>query len=116
MAAADVPINANLTIATSTWTRSTGYTIAMDLLKARTKVDAVFCFNDSLALGLMKGLQAHGVRVSDDVVIIGWDDIEECSFSTPTLTSVAPDRAGIARLAVDHLLARISGTPIQATG
>lgn len=115
MAAAGVPIEANLTIATSTWTRALGYTVARDLLAARTKMDAVFCFNDSLALGVMKGLQAHGVRVPDDVAIVGWDDIEESAYSTPTLTTIAPDKAGIARLAIDHLLARISGTPLEAT-
>lgn len=109
MAAAQIPVDAHLTFAAPTWTRATGYAAAALMLEADLKVDAAFCFNDTLAMGLIKGLQDAGVGVPDDIAVIGWDDTEECSFSTPTLTSIAPDKGQIARLAVDHLLAAISG-------
>ena len=115
MHGADLPVPAYLTFPTASWTRSAGHAIATDILESKAEVDAVFCFNDTLALGLIKGLQSQGVRIPDDVAVTGWDDIEECSYSTPTLTSVAPDKEGIARLAVDHLLDRIAGVPLETT-
>jgi len=113
--AAGLPLAADLSFPTDAWTRATGRAVANALIEQGTKVDAVFCFNDTLALGLIRGLQGLGVRVPDDVAIVGWDDIEECTYSTPSLTSIAPDKAQIASLAIDHLLKRIAGEPLEAT-
>lgn len=71
--------------------------------------DAVFCFNDLLAIGALRAAHAAGYRVPDDVAIVGVDDIEECSFTEPPLTSVRPDKQFIARTAVSLLAERISG-------
>ena len=70
--------------------------------------DAVFCFNDTLALGAMRALHEHGLRVPDDVAVAGFDDIEDGRFSVPTLTTVAPDKEEIAKLAVDLLARRLT--------
>ncbi|MEP6650450.1 MAG: LacI family DNA-binding transcriptional regulator [Lapillicoccus sp.] len=114
LSAADLPVAADLTFPADTWTRATGYATAAEILERPAPPDAVFCFNDTLALGLMKGLQRHGVRIPDDIAVLGWDDIEECAYSTPTLTSISPDKASIARHAVDHLLDHIHGTPPES--
>jgi DNA-binding LacI/PurR family transcriptional regulator len=83
---------------------------AMDLLlDLREPPDAVYCFNDLLALGALHALHRRGVRVPEDVAVIGTDDIEESSYSRPTLSTVAQDTAEIASLAVDVLLERIGG-------
>jgi DNA-binding LacI/PurR family transcriptional regulator len=71
--------------------------------------DAVFCFNDQLALGALRALYERGVRVPDEVAVIGFDDIEDGRFSTPTLSTIAPSKAEIARTAVAMLHDRISG-------
>lgn len=71
--------------------------------------DAVFCFNDLLALGGLRLLADRGIRVPEDVAVIGFDDIEDGRFSSPTLSTVAPDKAAIARIAVQMLHDRISG-------
>jgi DNA-binding LacI/PurR family transcriptional regulator len=68
------------------------------------------CFNDTLALGAMRALHEAGLRVPDDVAVAGFDDIEDGRFSVPTLTTVAPDKADLARVAVDLLAARLSAT------
>src|SRR5438445_8955217 len=79
------------------------------LLSLSEPPDAVCCFNDLLALGALRTLLAAGLRVPEDVAIIGADDIEDGRFSTPTLTTVAPDKAQIAQAAVTMLLERVNG-------
>jgi DNA-binding LacI/PurR family transcriptional regulator len=78
------------------------------LLAAAPDVDAVFCFTDELALGALHTLAARGLRVPDDVAVVGFDDIEDGRYSVPSLTTIAPDKAQIARLALDCLADRIS--------
>ncbi|MEU6173651.1 LacI family DNA-binding transcriptional regulator [Streptantibioticus parmotrematis] len=73
--------------------------------------DAVFCYNDLLALGALRTLLSRGVRVPDDIAVAGFDDIEAGRYHTPTLTTVSPDKATIARLAVDRLIARLGDRP-----
>lgn len=104
-----------LAFVTSGWTRAEGYRVAADIVDRGVDVDSLFCFNDSLALGAIKALSNRGVRIPDDIAIVGWDDIEEASFSTPTLTTIAPDKAGIAVAAVDKLLDRLAGEETEGT-
>lgn len=70
----------------------------------RPAVDAVFCGTDWLALGVIRSLQRHGIRVPQDVAVVGFDDIPYGRTATPTLTTISPDRAEVARLAVDSLV------------
>ena len=56
----------------------------------------------------MRALHEHGLRVPDDVAVAGFDDIEDGRFSVPTLTTVAPDKEEIAKLAVDLLARRLT--------
>src|SRR6056297_25526 len=59
--------------------------------------DAVFCFNDLVALGLIAGLHREGVAVGRDIRVVGFDDIEEAALAWPDLSSVACDIAGFGR-------------------
>lgn len=105
--AADRVLSPGLTFEANTWTRAQGYEIATAMVERKTRVDALFCFNDSLALGAIKAFHDHKVRVPDDIAVVGWDDIEEASYSIPTLTTIAPDKAQIAARALDGLLANL---------
>jgi DNA-binding LacI/PurR family transcriptional regulator len=69
--------------------------------------DAVFCFNDLLALGALRTLHERGMRVPQDIAVVGWDDVEDGRYSTPTLTTISPDKQQIASLAVDFLAAQL---------
>jgi DNA-binding LacI/PurR family transcriptional regulator len=71
--------------------------------------DAVFCVTDWVALGAIRSLHLHGLRVPDDVAVAGFDDIPYGMASTPTLTSISPDRAAVARSAVASLAAQLEG-------
>ena len=75
--------------------------------------DAVFCFNDTLALGAIRTLLSTGRRVPDDVAVIGWDDIDEGGFSTPSLSTIAPNKAQIAELALGLLGRRIADSAAE---
>ncbi|MER7797744.1 LacI family DNA-binding transcriptional regulator [Microbacterium sp. NPDC096154] len=91
------------------WVRSTGAAAMSRLLDAGTAVDGVFAMNDALALGALHVLRARGVHVPHDVCVVGFDDLEEARYAEPPLTSIAPGREQIARVAVDLLVRRIEG-------
>ncbi|HEY0536237.1 MAG TPA: LacI family DNA-binding transcriptional regulator [Actinoplanes sp.] len=85
---------------------------AMGRLLGRARPpDAVFCVNDLLALGALRTLLERGVDVPGEVALIGFDDIEDGRFSTPTLSTVAPDTPRVAQLAVDLLAERLGDGP-----
>lgn len=90
--------------------RGEGFAAMMALLNLETRPDAVFCFNDLLALGAMRAIHVAGLRVPQDVAVVGFDDIEDGRYSTPTLTTISPDKAEIARASVELLARRIERT------
>ncbi|MET3806078.1 DNA-binding LacI/PurR family transcriptional regulator [Nakamurella sp. UYEF19] len=90
--------------------RQDGAVAMRRLLALDEPPDALFCFNDSLALGALRVLFDAGVRSPDDMRIIGFDDVEEGRFSMPTLSTVTPDKPAIAREAVALLADRIGGS------
>ena len=89
--------------------RADGAAAMEELLALGKPPDAVFCFNDLMALGAMRTILRRGLRVPEDIAVCGFDDIEEGRFSTPTLTTISPDKAQIAREAVQLLLGRLKG-------
>ncbi len=96
------------------WHRADGAQAMHYLLSLETPPDAVFCFNDLMALGAMSVLHEAGLRIPEDIAIIGIDDIEDGRYAYPTLTTIAPDKERIGQCAVSLLLGRIKGTRTQA--
>ncbi|QGN31838.1 LacI family DNA-binding transcriptional regulator [Microlunatus sp. Gsoil 973] len=85
------------------------------LLDLPERPDAVFCFSDMLAIGALSVLHRQGVRVPDDVAVMGWDDITQAQYAWPPLTSVRAQTDVVARTAVDYLLRQIDDQPIEQT-
>jgi DNA-binding LacI/PurR family transcriptional regulator len=108
--AADLPLSRSLRRRTAGFDRRHGAEIMRSLLDLAQPPDAVFCFSDLLALGALRTLHECGVAVPTDIDVIGFDDIEEGQYSFPSLTTVSPDKGELARVAVDLLMARISGS------
>lgn len=104
-----VEVPEGLAVSGGKWHRSSGADATAELLATGERFDAVFALNDTLALGAIRALAAHGVRIPDDVAVAGFDNIDEASYSSPTLTTVDPDRVHIARTAVDLLVQRMAG-------
>ncbi len=107
---AGLPRDESLEVATRTFHRSEG-AIAMRriLASGRPTPDALFCFTDQLALGAMRVAMEHGLRVPEDLAVVGFDDIEDGRYCTPSLTTVAPDKLEIARQAAACLAERLQG-------
>lgn len=95
---------------TDSYHRADGAAAMADLLDAGARPDAVFCFNDLMALGALRALAERGVRVPDDVAVVGFDDIEDGRFSIPSLTTIRPDKQAIAARAIELLAGRLDGS------
>jgi DNA-binding LacI/PurR family transcriptional regulator len=106
LTAAGLAVDAALSREVHDYTRAEGAAAMSSLLDVRP--DAVFCFNDQLALGALRTLAQRGVRVPEEVAVVGVDDIEDGRFSTPTLSTIAPDKAAVAREAVTLVHERIA--------
>ena len=74
---------------------------------------AVFVCNDLMAIGALRAVHESGLRVPDDVSIVGFDDIELAAYTSPPLTTVAQPKSRIGALAVDMLLERVSGRRLE---
>ncbi|GAA3592067.1 LacI family DNA-binding transcriptional regulator [Kineosporia mesophila] len=96
-----------LYLRTPDYRRGSAASAVRELLEWDERPDALFCFSDELAAGALRELYEHGVRVPDEIAVMGFDDIEASSFSTPSLSTIRPDKAGIAKAAVDTLLRRL---------
>lgn len=86
-----------------------GYPFGKRLLERKVPFTALFAYNDISALGAMRAFQEAGLRVPEDISVIGFDDIQGAAFSTPSLTTVRQPLAHMGRLAAQTLLARIEG-------
>lgn len=95
------------------FSRSEGDAAMQQLLALPEPPDAVFCFNDLLAVGALAAIHRAGLRVPTDIAMVGWDDIPEAAYTWPPLTSVRPDKERLAEAAVDHLLRLLSGEAID---
>ncbi|WP_259606712.1 LacI family DNA-binding transcriptional regulator [Microbacterium neungamense] len=92
------------------WSADSGYAAASALATA----GAVFCANDQMALGLIRGLTESGRRVPEDVSVVGFDDVPDAANYRPPLTTVRQDFTALARTAVAALVADIEAAPAPA--
>ena len=89
---------------------SLGVELFADMIASTPDIDAVFCGNDNLALGCLFECQRRGIRVPDDIAIIGFNDVEFCASTFPSLSSVATPRYEMARRAAEIVLDIIRGS------
>jgi len=106
---AGLAFDPRLIVHTSSFHRDDGVWAMRQLLTLDQPPDAIFCFSDLVALGAMRVLHEAGLHVPCDVAVVGFDDIEDGRYATPSLTTIAPDKERIAQLAVTFLLSRITG-------
>jgi DNA-binding LacI/PurR family transcriptional regulator len=95
------------------WSASSGYEIGQRLAGVKGVgeaggVTAVFCGNDTMALGVVRALTESGRRVPEDVSVVGFDDVPEAGYFLPPLTTVRQDFGEVGRRALGALLERMT--------
>ncbi|HTC94934.1 MAG TPA: LacI family DNA-binding transcriptional regulator [Terriglobales bacterium] len=86
-----------------------GYPVVQHLLCNKKKFTALVSFNDIAAIGAVRAFRDFGLRVPEDISVIGFDDINAAAFSTPRLTTIRQPLAEMGRLAAQSVLNRIRG-------
>jgi DNA-binding LacI/PurR family transcriptional regulator len=79
------------------------------LLELSQPPTAVFCYNDMTAIGALKAIHAGGLRVPDDISIVGFDDLSLSEYTEPPLTTVHQPKHEMGRLAMQVLLELLTG-------
>jgi LacI family transcriptional regulator len=98
------PDRALVDITTSAQSAREGEESVEKLLSARIESTAVFCANDLLALGLMRGLIKRGVSIPGNMALVGYDDVEFASVLATPLTSIRQPKYELGRAAAELLL------------
>ena len=95
-------------------TEQSGYDAAKALLSRKLPFDAVFAGSDLIAIGAMHALKEAGLRIPEDVAVVGFDGTPMSRFSNPPLTTVVQDTSKAGELLVDTLLQLIRDQPAQS--
>ena len=90
-------------------TEEMGYDGMVKLLQLKRRPTAVFARNDYTAVGALNAIKRAGLRIPEDIAIIGYDDIPLASHTSPTLTTVRQPTREQGRTAAEFLLRRIAG-------
>jgi DNA-binding LacI/PurR family transcriptional regulator len=93
------------------WTAKSGYAAAHQLLAAGLPFTGLFASNDQMALGAMRALHEHGLRVPDDVSVVGFDDLPESAYFEPPLTTIHQDFTSLGRESAEYLNDLIDDRP-----
>ncbi len=108
LAAAGIEYDAEIVLGVEKYERADGRAAMQSLLELPEPPDAVFCFNDLMAIGALRACADAGVDVPGQIAVAGFDDIVEGQFANPTLTTVSADVDVLAAEALRLLLRRIS--------
>jgi LacI family transcriptional regulator len=95
-------------LVTGNGTRVTGLDSVPRLMAASVPPTAIICFNDTVAFGVMHGLQRLGLQPGADVSVVGCDDVSDAALWVPPLTTVHNQHIEMGRLAAEMMMRRIS--------
>lgn len=107
--AACIEHDPDLVVGVPAYLRAEGRAAMQQLLALPERPDAVFCFNDLMAVGALAACREAGVRIPEDIAVAGFDAIAEGAFTEPPLTTVQPDVDLLVREALRLVRARIEG-------
>jgi LacI family transcriptional regulator len=86
-----------------------GYGPAHELLSHGGEFTSIVCYNDEAAIGAIRACKDHGLRVPEDVSVVGFDDIRSAAFYNPSLTTIRQPLNQMGIVAARILLQRIRG-------
>jgi LacI family transcriptional regulator len=99
-----------LRIASAASTPEVGFPVTNELLTRKQHFTALFAYNDISAIGAIWALKAAGMRVPEDVSVVGFDDIPVAQFANPALTTVRQPLVRMGEIAAQTLVNQIEGT------
>jgi DNA-binding LacI/PurR family transcriptional regulator len=107
-----IPLDENL-ILNGDFERGVAYSVMNEFIdgKERVTFDAVFTGDDDAAIGVLKALHEHGLRVPEDVAVIGFDDLGFAPFLNPPLTTVRAPTERVGRIAAEQLFELLQDHP-----
>jgi LacI family transcriptional regulator len=85
-----------------------GYLQARSLLQGAVRPDGLFAFNDTIAIGAMRAIREAGLRIPDDVAVVGYDDIEIASYLEISLTTVRQKRYELGWKGAELLISKLA--------
>ncbi|PKP58789.1 hypothetical protein CVT91_07925 [Candidatus Atribacteria bacterium HGW-Atribacteria-1] len=86
-----------------------GYKRTKQMLEKDLYFTAIFAYNDMLAFGAMQAIKEKGLRIPEDIGVVGYDDIPFCSLMNPALTTIILKKQELGTESVKLLLSRING-------
>jgi len=87
-----------------------GYPYAKELLARKKPFTALFAYNDISAIGAIRAMQEEGLRVPQDISVMGFDDIQWAAFNTPSLTTVRQPLGKMGEIAAETVISMIEQT------
>jgi LacI family transcriptional regulator len=113
LGAAGILAEPQLVVESTQFEIETGRAAARRLLDLHEPPTAIFAFNDNIAIGALQAARERGVRVPDDLSVVGFDDVEAAEIVTPMLTTIRQPLAEMGRMAVSLLERLIEGQRIE---
>jgi LacI family transcriptional regulator len=89
-----------------------GFGLTHELVNRGVDFTALVCFNDLSAIGAIRALKDHGLRVPEDVSVVGFDDLESAAYHNPSLTTIRQPLRQMGAVASRILLQRIRGQAV----
>jgi LacI family transcriptional regulator, repressor for deo operon, udp, cdd, tsx, nupC, and nupG len=106
-----IPFDDNMVVGNS-YSIETGIDGARELISRAHRPTAIFCFNDDIAIGAMHELRRQGLKVPDDISVVGFDNVKVSAFINPPLTTVDQPAYEMGRRALELLCNVIDGIPL----
>lgn len=97
------------------WSPRWAYETALRLVREHKVPQAIFAASDHTALGLIRAFAENGIRVPEDVSVVGFDDIEGSDYFLPPLTTVRQDFTALALMSMEVLLGAMEGREVDRT-
>jgi DNA-binding LacI/PurR family transcriptional regulator len=91
------------------WSAESGYRGAQKLLQEYPDIEAIFAFNDQMALGVQKATHTLGFRIPEDLALAGYDNIPESEFYRVSLTTISQGFTELGKIAMQELEMKIKG-------
>jgi DNA-binding LacI/PurR family transcriptional regulator len=91
------------------YSAESGFTAVQDLLRKKPYPTAVFAGNDTVAIGVMAAVQQKGLRIPEDIAVVGYDDIPIAAYTSPPLTTVRVPAVEPGRIAGEMVIALLRG-------